>query len=159
MARRANSELVAVAWLASLAEIANNGQVATTLPEDRKSWVDSRFLVVGPAVGGDPEVYVPHRRPIFQLESFAVRYGQPTASEETSMKPDWAAANDLLEIVVDAAYFNENLGEPLTLRTGYRQARVTGVVPMTEPRKMSETASGEANYQMDIMIQWIEIPE
>ena len=58
---RANTDLVAQAWLAGVPGL-DGAMVASTLPSDVTGWAVSGFVQVT-TVGGSPDAYVPMREP------------------------------------------------------------------------------------------------
>lgn len=144
----ATSELVTVAWVKSIAGIAPNGMVSTTLPADNTSWAASGFVKVGPAVGGSPGMYVPLRQPVVQIDTYAVNLN--------SENPPWDKASNLAELVFNATY-DMTLLHGLDTRTGYEQARVVSVTALTEPRRLYDDVAARAHYQLDIDIKWVAL--
>jgi hypothetical protein len=145
---RANTELVAVAWLSS-ADGIEPGQVATTLPTDASAWSTSGFLHVVGTVGGVPQLYHALREPVIQVDAYAVNIN--------SGKPPWGTAASLMELVVAATYDEAGLQRVLTLRPGYPQARVLTAHLMSEPRRMPGDDSSYARYQADLALHWITL--
>jgi hypothetical protein len=145
---KANTELVAVAWLSS-ADGVEAGQVATTLPTNPDAWVENGFLHVVGAVGGSPQLYHPLREPVVQVDAYAVNLN--------SGKPPWGKAASLMELVVAATYDQAGLQRVLTLRAGYPQARVLTAHLMSEPRRVPSDDSSYARYQADLALHWITL--
>lgn len=143
------SELVAVAWVKTIPGIAVNGMVSTTLPADNTSWAASGFVQVGPAVGGSPGRYVPLRRPVMQIDTYAVNLN--------SENPPWDKASGLAELVFNATYDMSLLEQALTTRTGYEQARMMSVSALNEPRRIYDNASSYARYQFDVEMWWMPL--
>lgn len=146
MPRPPNDELVAVAFLKtldpSLATI-----VATRLPTDPAGWSASGFVCVR-GLGGNRDLDVPWERPNVQLDVYAVN---PNTDD-----PPWDKAADLAELVIDGANDMTKLHQPLTLRAGYDQARVTGYRPQ-RPRRQTTDPASYAWYQIDAAIDWIKL--
>jgi hypothetical protein len=145
---KANTELVAVAWLSSAAGI-EPGQVATTLPSDAAAWEANGFLHVVGAVGGSPQLYQALREPVVQVDCYAVNLN--------SGKPPWGKAASLMELVVAATYDEAGLQRALTLRPGYPEARVLTAHLMSEPRRMPGDDSSYARYTADLVLHWITL--
>lgn len=150
MAKPASSELVVVAWLATIPGI-TSAMVGTLLPTETAGWQETGFVQVGPEFGGTPDRYVPIRSPVMAVDTWGVN--------PNVMTPNWEVASDLAELVVDACYRNHNLNVPLVLRTGYRQARLTGAWPVTEPRRVRDDPTNYGRFNLDIELGWIEISE
>lgn len=147
---RANTELVAVAWLASAPGI-DPAQVATTLPANSAVWAESGFIQVGPVVGGSPNPHIPKRTPVVQVDCWAVN--------PTSGKPKWSKAINLAE-TIRAAYEqvdHRTIQRTLTLLPGYPQARVTSTYFAVEPRRVPGDSGAYARYQADMIFDWIEL--
>lgn len=145
---KANTELVAVAWLSS-AEGIEAAQVATTLPSNTAAWEANGFVHVVGAVGGSPQLYYALREPVVQVDAYAVNPG--------SGKSPWAKAASLMELIVAATYDEAGLQRVLTLRPGYPQARVLTAHLMSEPRRMPGDDSSFARYQADLVLHWITL--
>ncbi|ARX81523.1 hypothetical protein SMD44_00921 [Streptomyces alboflavus] len=145
---KANTELVAVAWLSSAAGI-EGGQVATTLPSDSTAWQPNGFVHVVGAVGGAPQLYYALREPVVQVDAYAVN--------SASGKPPWGKAASLMELIVAAVYDEAGLERVLTLRPGYPQARVLTAHIVSEPRRMPGDDSSYARYSADLALHWITL--
>lgn len=145
---QANTELVAVAWIASAAGI-EPGQVATTLPSSQEAWEPNGFVHVVGAVGGTPQLYHALREPVVQVDAYAVN--------PASGKPPWGKAASLMELIVAATYDEAGLQRVLTLRPGYPQARVLTAHFMSEPRRMPGDDASFARYQADLVLHWIHL--
>lgn len=148
---RANTDLVSVAWLSSLPGL-NSDMVATDLPENSNlSGATSAFVTVH-TVGGTPDMYVPERQPVIQIDA----WGFPANS--SSRKPPWGIANSVAEIIANACYNTANFNATLTLPTNYPTARVQQAHVVSEPRRIYGDKSFYARYQMDVQLYWIELP-
>lgn len=145
---KANTELVAVAWLSS-AEGIEAAQVATTLPSNTAAWEANGFVHVVGAVGGSPQLYYALREPVVQVDAYAVN--------PDSGKSPWAKAASLMELVVAATYDEAGLQRVLTLRPGYPQARVLTAHFISEPRRMPNDDASFARYQADLALHWITL--
>lgn len=146
MARPPNDELVAVAFLKTLhADLATI--VATRLPTDPTGWSATGFVVIR-SLGGGRDLDVPWERPNVQLDVYAVN---PNTDD-----PPWDKAADLAALVEDGQYDMTKLNQPLTLRTGYDMARVTGFRPQRPRRQVGDPAS-YAWYQIDAALDWVRV--
>ncbi|MFD4830137.1 hypothetical protein ACFWPV_09820 [Streptomyces uncialis] len=145
---RANSELVAVAWLASAAGI-SPGQVATTVPADPRLWAANGFVQVSPVVGGSPNVDNALRKPVLQIETWA--------ATPDSGKPPWGKAASLFELLMAATYDDALMQRTLTLPAGYPQARVLTALFLTEPRRTPADESSYARFTADLALHWISL--
>jgi hypothetical protein len=144
----ATAELVTVAFIKTMAGF-TNGMVSTTLPTDNTSWAASGFAVVGPPVGGGQHPMVPWRTPVMQVDCYAVTVG--------SDNPPWSLACGLAEAIVAGTYDHSLLGQALTLRSGYEQARVTGATVIGGPRRQRGDPAAYAWYQLDLEINWVGV--
>lgn len=145
---RANSELVAVAWLTGATGI-TAGQVATTLPTDTTVWQDNGFVQVCPVVGGSPQLHYALREPVVQVDCYALTPG--------SGKPPWGKAASLMELLIAATYDPARLQATLTLPAGYPQARVMTAHFQSEPRRMPGDDASYARYTADLALHWITL--
>lgn len=144
---RANTDLVATAWLSDLDGVPN---VATTLPTDNSSWSASGFVQVS-AIGGASSPDVPMRAPVVAVTCWAVN--------PNSKRPPWGKANNLAETIINACYSPTNFHKALTLRDGFPQARVHAAWPLTEPRRLPGGDISEyAAYVFDLAVRWVEVP-
>lgn len=146
--KRANSELVAVAWLRSADGIAS-AQVATSLPADVSTWAEDGFIQVCPVVGGTPQMYYALREPVVQLDVYA--------ATPSSGKPPWAKAASLAEQVVVATYDEAGMQRTLTLPAGFPQARVLTAHLTSEPRRVPGDDASYARYTTDLALHWITL--
>jgi hypothetical protein len=146
MARPPNDELVGVAFLKTLhADLAT--AVATRLPTDPTVWAASGFVVVR-GIGGGQHAELPWQNPNLQLDVYAVN---PNADD-----PPWDLAADLAARITTGARDMTKLNQPLTLRTGYDQARVTGLTCQRPRRQIGDPAS-YAWYQIDAQLDWVPL--
>lgn len=147
---RPNTELVAVAWLNTLAGLPAGG-IATTLPQDATTWVTNGFVTVGPVVGGAPDTEMPVRRPVVQVQTWA-NGGQ-------SNKPPWNKAAQLAEVIMAGCTAAVRPHSPvvLTLPANYSAARILGVVAITEPRRLPSDVASYARYVMEIEFDWAAV--
>ena len=143
---RPNTELIAVAWLKTLAGVPS-GSVGTTLPAAEAFATDGFVQVVG-VVGGSPDAYVPLRNPVVQVDTWAVNPG--------SKRPPWGKANTLIENILAACFTTP---DPIVLRDEYFAARLFEVAATTEPRRIPGDEGGFARYSADLHFHWIQIEE
>lgn len=146
MALRANTELVAVAWLRGVSGL-STGMVAATLPADNTTWAASGFVTVR-TTGGSPGLYIPLREPVVTLDFWAVKPG--------STKAPWYQANALAELV-DAGTRASNAGRAVTLPSGYNSARVLSAYFVQEPRRAYGDQGDYAHYVADMVLNWVDI--
>ncbi|HEY9474676.1 MAG TPA: DUF4082 domain-containing protein [Mycobacteriales bacterium] len=147
---RANTDLVAVAWLSGVDGVPSDA-VATTLPADNSTWAASGFVQVTSGVGSSVNPDVPLRGPVVQVTCWAVN--------PDSAKPPWGKANNLAETVWSACYQPTDVPRLLTLRSGYPQARVLSLWPVSEIRRLpGGDISSYAAYTFDLAVRWVELP-
>ena len=148
MAHNPNSELVAVNYIRSLnlGPSASFG-VGTTLPENKDTWTDG-FIQVA-VVGGSPDIYVPTRKPVLQIDAWVPSINSP--------KPQWGKANTLAEQIIEALYALGNTGATLSLGTSFKGARVQSGYAVGEPRRVNNDPAGHARYTVDISLTWIVV--
>lgn len=143
------SELVAVAWLKTLAALPSSN-IATTLPKDSAGWTADGFVQVT-AVGGSPNLYVPLNDPVVSVDCWA-------AAASGSSSP-WGKANQLAEIVRAASYVRTAFPVLVTgLPGNYNNARVHSAWPITEPRRITGDPGSYARYTFDLQLVWTEVP-
>lgn len=153
----ATSELVAVAWLGSIPAIETIGGtqvVATTLPPDAgpdgkaAAWTKTGFITVT-VVGGSPDVYVPEKKPVLQVDCWATRPG--------SSRPPWDQANALMETIRYATLQRTGFNRVLALSArgmAYPSAVVDSAYFLTEPHRDYSDAADYARYLVDLQLIW-----
>lgn len=147
MALPPNSELVAQAWISSLANISSS-IVKTQLPADNTTWAASGFVHVVGVVGGASDPYVPVKNPVVQVDTYAVN--------PNTDNPDWGQASTLAEYIRAGTYLLEKTHVSLTTRSGFDNAQVLQAT-CTEPRRIPNDPSGYARYTMDVNLTWVTI--
>lgn len=140
--------LVAVAWLSQRVAELDAAMVATRLPRDPATWADAGF-VQATVVGGTPDIDVPIRRPVVQIDAWAVTYSDGTISQ----KPPVGKANRLAEAIRLATESPQAFGQAVMLPTNYAGARVLSVYPISEPSEIEDPA-GYARLTMDLVFEW-----
>lgn len=151
------SELVAVNWIGSIGTLAPLGGtqiVATTLPPDANpdgtpaAWTQTGFVTVA-VVGGSPDIYLPVKKPVIQVDCWATRPG--------SNRPPWWQANILAETIRYATLQRTGFNRPLSITVNgrsYPGAVVTSAYFMTEFRRLYADEADYARYQADMQICW-----
>lgn len=154
---RPNTELVAIAWLAGVEGI-TSAMVATTLPDPVKpdgtaaDWRSTGFVQVY-TVGGSPAKHNPLRRPVVNVDCWAV-------SGTSTLKPNWALANHLAELILAEANDFDAARRTVSITVGtkeYPDARVLGVDVLSEPRRVPSDSGGYARYQFDMTLNWAAV--
>lgn len=152
-----NNDLVGEKWLGGVPGL-NPDMVATTLPRDPATWTKiatAQVFVVVTVIGGDKDLYLPIRRPVFQVDCWATRIG--------STIPPWAAANLAAEMIrsnIEAGPAAYKRGLTFTDKGDYRPAMVLDAIMRTEPRRgvTPGTATGDeggyARYMFDLELHW-----
>jgi len=149
MAKRPTGELVAVAFGKAVLAMAGKPTVpvVTTLPA-ATVWAATGALQVGGIVGTttrDTDL----RDMVVSWEGWATR--------PNSDKPPWGQANELLEDIRAAAFWDwADAALPLDLEPAgvYEPVLVQGVVPVTDPRRMADPDTSRAHYTMDLRLIW-----
>lgn len=149
----ANTDLVVQAWLSSLPFL-NSGMVGASLPEkaDANTGIQTSGFVTALTVGGTPEMYVPERQPVVQIDTWCPGLNGP------SKRPQWQVANALAERIVKACYSTSSFNSTLVLPTGYPTARVQQAHPLQEPRRVYGDRNYMARFHFDLQLYWIELP-
>lgn len=141
---------VAVAFLGSrfLPSI-TPGMVATSLPRELSTWADLGF-VQATIVAASPDVDVPVRRPLVQLDAWAV--------SPDSVKPNVAKANRLAELVFRGLEDDVQLfGKTLDLGPHYLPVRVLAAYPSSEPAEVPDDPSGYGRVTFDFVLEWARL--
>lgn len=139
-----NSDLVAVAWLKNRAGIGTN--VATQLPKDQTTWASDGFVQVT-TVAGVPDMYIPMRRPLVQIDCWAVA--------PNSGRPPWNKAGQLAEKILIALQDHAHTQTLLNqLPDAYYRARVLSAYAVSEPVRVYEDDASWARIRFEVMFHW-----
>lgn len=152
---RPTSELVGIAWLVEYVPELAAAIVGTSLPKDTTKWADTGFLQVTAIPGGRaPDVDLPRRLPVLQLDAWATGNRSGTAS---SNKPQWNLAAQLIEHVRVATEDAQtgHYGKTIAVKTDYLDARVQAAYLLTEPAKVLNDPSGYAHLTADLALDWV----
>lgn len=141
-----NSDLVALQWLSQRVAGIVPTQVAATLPAVA-GWLAEGFVTASSIPGTQPNIYVPIRRPIFQVDCWG-------ASGAQTAKPDWGKAFRLAELIRLATEADPS-GQPLDLGPVYTGVRVQAAMIVAEPSRVDGDPSGYAHVTLDIGIDWV----
>jgi hypothetical protein len=142
-----NSDLVALAWLAQRVPGIVAAQVAATLP-DVATWLDEGFVTARSIPGTQPNVDIPLRRPVIQVDCWGAG-GAQTA------KPHWPKAFRLSELIRLATETPQQYGRPVTLPAEYAGARVQAAYLIAEPSRAEGDPSGYAHVTFDLALDWV----
>ncbi len=143
--------LVAAAWIGQRVAGITDGMVATRLPRDPAVWADLGFVQVTPITGA-PEVDVPIRRPLVQVDCYAVTLD---ATGTVSTKQPVNKANRLAELIRTATELpTAKYSSPVTMPANYAGAIVLSVYPVSEPAEVPDDPSGYARVTLDLAIDW-----
>lgn len=137
--------LVAVAWLGQRVAGLAPGMVATRLPRDLSTWADLGF-VQATVVTGTPDVDVPIRRPLVQVDAWA--------HSPDGVKPPVNKAARLAELVRVATEDGAQYGKPVAMPANYAGAVVLSAYVVTEPYEMTDDPSGFARISLDLVLEW-----
>jgi hypothetical protein len=146
MTLRANTELVAIAWLGGVTGLSTS-MVAATLPRDNTAWATTGFVTVRTS-GGAPGIHVPLRQPVVTVDFWAVK--------PSSAKPPWYQANYLAELV-DLGCRATNAARAVTLPANYPAARVLSAYLVQEPRRAYGDQGDYAHYIADLALNWVDL--
>lgn len=149
--KRATSEGVAVAWARTLPLPG----VSTSLP-DLSTWPvlagTLRGFVTVDAIVGGARRDTGLRMPVVSFSAWA--------AVPDSDRPQWGAANDLIEIIREQNDASPFVPVTVTQDAKHRSARVLSVwCPGGEPRRVQDVDESRAHYVLDVAIQWAELPE
>lgn len=142
-----NSDMVVLAWLAQRVPGIAAGQVAATLPA-LESWVEEGFVTVQSIPGTQPNIDVPIRRPVVQVDT----WGATTAN---SAKPHWPKAFRLAELIRQATEAGQIHGKPVVLPADYTGVRVQSAYLLAEPSRVNGDPSGYAHVTLDLALDWV----
>lgn len=149
--QHATTDLVAVAWLASLPDF-SAAMVGSILPRPDNNgvlpWAATGF-VQATTVGGGSDMYVPLTSPAIQVDCWA--------TQSNSDLPPYAKANALAESIRWACLDDDNFQGALTLRDGYAQARVKSAYLLTEPRRVYADEADYGRYLTNLTLNWVEV--
>jgi hypothetical protein len=145
----ADSITVAGTWLRSLPGIPLN-KVNTVLPPAEK-WADSGFVQVYGVVGGTPHMDAPIRRPVVQVDAWAVRLD--------SERPPWEKASRLMDAIIAAAVGHTAQSVMNDLEVGDDSVRIFHVYPVSEVRKPPQgldtgDPASYARLTVDLQFSW-----
>lgn len=153
----ATSEMVARAWIGSIPAVeavAGTDMVGETLPPDAGAngspapWTQTGFVTLA-VVGGSPDIYLPVKKPVFQVDAWAAKPG--------SNRPPWNRANVLMETIRAATQQRTGFNRLLTLTdngTGYPSAVVDSAYFLTEPHRDYADAADYAHYIANVQFVW-----
>lgn len=146
--------LVAAAWIGQRVPGIVAGQVATKLPRDVTTWGAEGFVQVTP-VTGMPDVDIPVRHPLVQVDCWAVTID---GQGNVSTKPPVHKANRLAELIRTATELDTALySSPVNMPVNYLGAVVLSVYPITEPAEVPDDPSGYARFTFDLALDWARI--
>ena len=140
------SPLVAVAWLGQRVPGLTPGIVATRLPRDLAAWADLGF-VQATVVTGTPDVDVPIRRPLVQIDAWA--------HSPDGVRPPVNKAARLAELVrVATEVPTARYSSPVEMPANYAGAVALSAYVVTEPYEVTDDPSGFARISLDLVLEW-----
>jgi len=160
MANHPNSELVAMAWIASIPATFGAftaSMVATQTPAEQNWPLNSdgigRFITVT-TIGGTPMLGMPVSQPVIEVKAYATKPG--------SNKPPWFVANDLLQRIWLSTHSKLPgvFGRALTITSNgavYNSACALEAIVHAEPRRIYSDPRNWACYSMDMSLTWREV--
>jgi len=120
--------------------------VATKLPRDLAAWADLGFVQAS-VVTGTPDVDVPIRRPLVQIDAWA--------HSPDGVKPPVNKAARLAELVRVATELpTAKYSTPVAMPANYAGAVVLSVWPASEPAEVTDDPSGFARITFDLELRW-----
>lgn len=138
--------LVAVAWLGQRVAGLAPAMVATRLPRDLAAWADLGFVQAS-VVTGTPDVDVPIRRPLVQIDAWA--------HSPDGVKPPVNKAARLAELVRVATELpTAKYSTPVAMPANYAGAIVLSAFVVTEPYEVTDDPSGFARISLDLELTW-----
>lgn len=143
--------LVAVAWLSQRVPGLTADMVATSLPRGTAAnpypWAEKGFVQAS-VIAGTPDVDVPIRRPLIQVDAWAMT--------PNSGRPPVAKAANLAELVRTATELDTaRYATPVALPDNYGDAIVLSAYVETEPAEIPDDPSGYAHFTLDLRIEWV----
>jgi hypothetical protein len=144
-----NSDLVVQSWLGQRVPGIVAAQVAGTLPAVA-AWLAEGFVTVQSVPGTQPNIDVPLRRPIMQIDCWG-------ASGADSARPHWPKAFRLAELIRLATEGGQVYGQAVTLPADYLDARVQAAYLVSEPSKVPGDPSGYARVTFDLAADWVPV--
>lgn len=138
--------LVAVAWLGQRVPGLAPAMVATRLPRDLAAWADLGFVQAS-VVTGTPDVDVPIRRPLVQIDAWA--------HSPDGVRPPVNKAARLAELVRVATELpTARYSSPVEMPANYAGAVVLSAYVVTEPYEVTDDPSGFARISLDLVLEW-----
>lgn len=145
--------LVAAAWIGQRVPGIDPGQVATRLPRNLASWAELGFVQVTP-IAGTPDIDLGVRKPVVQVDAYAVTLGADGGAVST--KPPVKQANYLAELVRIGTELPEaRYSSPVTMPANYAPAIVLSAYPVSEVVEVPGDPSGYARVTFDLAIDWV----
>jgi len=150
---RPTTQLVAVAWLVARVPEFTAAMVGGALPKETSKWAATGFVQASPVLSGSPNVDIPVRKPIIQIDLWGTANTSDTAS---SVKPPWNLVAQLAECLRAATEDAQtgHYGQTLAVKAGYLAARVQAAYLVTEPMRIDNDPSGYARFSADLAIDW-----
>lgn len=141
----ADSPDIALAWLNTLDGLPAD-DTGNVLPGDPTLWATQGFVQVPMVVGGSPDVHLPMREPIVEINAWTNRPG----TEE----PPWRRAGHLANWIIRRMHAQRT---PLDLDLGgdYYPVRLHAVWAASEPRRITGDPSGYARVMFEAQMRWV----
>ncbi len=140
---RANTEVVAVAYLKQIAWSFPGVVVSTTIPNINDAAKGLHAFVVPIVVGGNADLTTPLANPVVQVTCYVLNAG----------KPDWGRASALAEDVRRNGILNQF--KVLEVPNVTNKVRA-GMATFTEPRRLQYDKQRFAAFTTDCVMTWIE---
>ena len=149
MALPPNTELVAVAWLKTVAGL-NPNLIATTVPKPNPEFAQHGFVQVTAGLGGEANSYTGMQGPIVQIDLWAYQEG--------SKKVPWGKAATLgahIKAAVEGVVTHNQLVET---PEAFDDARVHSVITHMDLRRIPGDEA-MARYMLELRLFWTRQPE
>jgi hypothetical protein len=138
--------LVAITWMRTLDLPCDD--IGDEVPADPTLWAEHGFLHVPTTVGGSPDVHLPWRQPVVQVDTYTNR----PDSEHTP----WNKAEHLAAAVLEAAQAQRSPVD-LAMPDGFRPVRLHAVWAQSEPRRLPSDPAAYARVNVDYEMRWVVI--
>lgn len=149
MTEPASTFQVVKAWLQQVVGLST---VSATLPEVA-TWFGTGWVTLPGVVGGGPNVYIPERQPVVQVDCYAANRAA-AGSSAVSRKVPHGQAEALANRIVNATY--PTPVPAVTLPAGFTPVWIEFVNPVSEVRELPVVDANYARFSVDLQINWIE---
>lgn len=138
------SQDVAIAWLGTLGLTIDG--IGSDLPGDPTTWATHGFIQVPMVTGGSPQVHVPMREPMVQVDAWTNRPGGEL--------PPWKLADHNANTIV-AAMHRQDRPVEIDLGGDYFPVRLHSIWALSEPRRILGDPSRYGRTTLDAAMRWV----